>query len=110
MSGGATVETMAKVHVEVLSAFAEALGMPSSSEESIAEPGGECGRSVKELMERLAAKYRHFGDMAFDRDKRELTGTVAIFHNGRALDLSSALETQLNDGDTLTFVPVIAGG
>ena len=103
-------QTMAKVRVEVLSAFAEALGMPSSSEEFIAEPDGDGVRSVRELLERLAAKYQYFGDMAFDRDMRELTGTVAIFHNGRALELSNGLETKLNDGDTLTFVPVIAGG
>lgn len=101
---------MDKVRVEVMSAFAEALGLPSASEESIPEPDGGDARSVKGLLERLAAKYQYFGEMAFDRDKRELTGTVALFHNGRALDLSSGLETELNDGDTLTFVPVIAGG
>jgi molybdopterin converting factor small subunit len=101
---------MAKVRVEVVSAFAEALGIPSESEELIPEPDAGDGRSVKDLLERLAAKYRYFGDVALDRDTRELTGTVAVFHNGRALELSNGLETELSDGDTLTFVPVIAGG
>jgi len=101
---------MAKVRVEVLSAFAEVLGIPSASEESIPESDEGHGLSVKDLVERLAARYQYFGDEAFDRNTRELTGTVAIFHNGRALELSSGLETKLKDGDTLTFVPVIAGG
>lgn len=101
---------MAKVRVEVLSAFAEVLGIPSVSEESIPEPDEGHGQSVRDLVERLAAKYRYFGGEAFDRNTHQLTGTVAIFHNGSALDFSSGLETVLKDGDVLTFVPVIAGG
>ncbi len=101
---------MAKVRVEVLSAFAEVLGMPSASEELIPEADEGHGLSVKDLVERLAAKYHYFGDEAFDGNTHQMTGTVAIFHNGSALELSSGLETILKDGDTLTFVPVIAGG
>ncbi len=101
---------MAKVRVEVLSAFAEALGIPSASEESIPDPEEGHDQTVRDVVERLVAKYRYFGEEAFDRRTRLLTGTVAIFHNGSALDLSSGLEAVLKDGDTLTFVPVIAGG
>ena len=101
---------MARVRVEVVSAFAEALGVPSASEESIPGPDRVDGRSVKDLLQRLAAKYPYFGDVAFDRNTHALSDTVVIFHNGRSLDPSSGLETVLNDGDTLTFVPVIAGG
>ncbi len=101
---------MAKVQVEVLSAFAEALGMPKASEELIPDPGEGHDQTVRDVVERLAAKYRYFGEEAFDHNTHALTGMVAIFHNGSALDLSGGLETVLKDGDILTFVPVIAGG
>ena len=98
------------MRVEVLSAFAEVLGMPNAIEEAIPEADEGHGLSVRQLVERIAARYKHFGDEAFDRDTHQLTGTVAVFHNGSALELSTGLETILKDGDTLAFVPVIAGG
>ena len=101
---------MAKVRIEVLSAFAEALGIPGASEEFVPDTDAADARSIRSLLARLAAKYQYFGDMAVNRETHELTGTVAIFHNGRSLDPSNGLETNLDDGDTLTFVPVVAGG
>ena len=101
---------MSKVRVDVVSAFAEALGIPSTSEEVIPEHDGGSDQSVMAFLERLAVRYQYFGDTVFDSNTQKLTGGVMIFHNGRDLELLDGLETKLSDGDTLTFVPVIPGG
>ncbi len=101
---------MGKVRLEVLLALAETLGMAEASEEAIAEPGNGSDSSVRDLLIRLAGRYQRFSQTVFDIDTRRLTGQVAIFFNGRPLELVNGLETRLKDGDTLTFVPLIEGG
>ncbi|MBI4283631.1 MAG: MoaD/ThiS family protein [Chloroflexi bacterium] len=101
---------MAKVRLEVMSALAETLGMEVTSEGVLpaAEIGGE--KSVRDLFNRLGSRYPRFSQIVFDRNTQKLTGRVIIFFNGRDLELMDGLETRLNDGDTLTFVPAIEGG
>ena len=99
---------MGKLNIEVLPSLAEALGMESTSEEGIAD--SDSGFSVKDLLERLCARYRRFGEIVFDPRKQELTGQVVIFVNGRHLELVDGLKTRLADGHTLTFIPYIEGG
>lgn len=101
---------MDKVRVEVLSAFAEALGIPATSEEAISEPESQDDKSLRGLLIRLAARYQCFGETVFDSNTQALTGKVLIFYNGRDIELLDGLETRLSDGDTLTFVPFIVGG
>ena len=101
---------MAKVRLEVLPALAETLGIDGTSEEVISDQEIEGGNSVRELLNRLGARYQRFGQMVFDINTQKLTDRVAIFFNGRALELVNGLETKLKDGDTLTFVPFIEGG
>lgn len=105
-----SIAEMGKVRVEMVSAFAEALGMPGTSQETV--PEGEDGgdKSVRALLNRLAARYQCFGETVFDSSTQMLTGKVIIFHNGRNLELWDGLETKLSDGDSLTFVPFIVGG
>lgn len=93
-----------------MSSLAETLGMAGTSEEIIPEPENEGDKSVRGLLNRLAAKHQHFGQIVFDINAQKLTGRVLIFFNGRDLELVDGLETRLNDGDTLTFVPLIEGG
>ena len=101
---------MGKVYLEILPSLAETLGIEEKSEELISAPGNEGDRSVKVLLNRLAVKYRRFDQIVFDVNAQKLTGKVGIFFNGRALELVNGLETKLNDGDTLAFVPLIEGG
>ncbi|MFC2021347.1 MoaD/ThiS family protein [Chloroflexota bacterium] len=104
------VFSMDKVHVEILPILAETLGIEITSEEVIPAQENCCDRSVRGLFHRLGAKYQRFGQLVFDIDAQKLTGIVAIFCNGRDLELLNGLDTKLMDGDTLTFVPRIEGG
>ncbi len=101
---------MGKVHLEVLPALAESLGIDSTSEEVISEPEIEEAGSVRSLLNRLGDRHQHFRQIVLDSTTQRLTGRVVIFLNGRDLELVDGLETRLNDGDTLTLVPFIAGG
>ncbi|MDP3880459.1 MAG: MoaD/ThiS family protein [Dehalococcoidales bacterium] len=101
---------MAKVKLEVLLALAETLGMPETSEEKIGE-SGDGATPVRDMLVRLATRYPRFSQTVFDADTRRMTGRVAVFFNGRPLELTDdGLQTGLKDGDTLTFVPLIEGG
>lgn len=97
---------MAKVRLEILPSLAETVGIEETSEEVISEED----RSVRVLLNQLGARYRRFGQIVFDVEAQELTGKVVIFFNGRALELVNGLDSELSDGDTLTFVPLIEGG
>ncbi len=101
---------MIKVRLEVLPSLAESLGMEATGEEIISdqETGGE--RSVRGLLNRLGARHERFGRIVFDISAQKLTDKVAIFLNGRTLELVNGLDTKLSNGDTLTFVPLIEGG
>ena len=101
---------MGKVRLEFLPSLAETLGMEGISEEVISAQEIEGDKSVRDLLKRLCARYQRFGQVVFDTNAQELTGRVAIFFNGRALELVNGLESKLSDGDTLTFVPLIEGG
>ncbi len=101
---------MNKVRLKVLPSLAETLGMEETSEETSLDQGIEGSNSILNLLNRLGAKYQGFGQIVFDASTQKLTGKVAIFLNGRTLEAESGLNTELKDGDTLTFVPVIEGG
>ena len=101
---------MGKVRLEVLSSLAESLGIEGTSEEGVSDQEIGGNRSVRGLLNRLGARHERFGRIVFDISASKLTGRVLIYLNGRALELVNGLETELNDGDTLTFVPLIEGG
>lgn len=101
---------MGKVRLEYLPFLAETLGVEGIGEEIISGQEVERDTSVRDLLNRLCARYQRFGQIVFDINAQELTGRVVIFFNGRALELVNGLESKLSDGDTLTFVPLIEGG
>ena len=101
---------MGTVRIEVLPSLAESLGIERISEEVISDAEIEGNRTVRDLLNRLSARYPHFGRIVFEIHAQRLTGKVMIFLNGRDLDLVDGLETRLSDGDTINFVPHIEGG
>jgi len=96
---------MAKIHLEALPALAEALGISGAAEEVLADR-----ENLRDLLNRLGARYHRFGEIVFERDAQRLTGQVIVFLNGRNVELLDGLETRLTDGDTLTFIPFVEGG
>jgi MoaD family protein len=101
---------MPKVRLEFLSWFAAILGTEKSDEDTVIETTIEENRTVKELLNRLALKYPRFEERIFDTRTQKLNTKVAVFYNGRHLEMANGFETVLRDGDTLTFLPPIEGG
>ena len=101
---------MSKVRLEILSAFAEVLGMPSKIDEAIPEREVDGDNSIKGLLDRLSARYEHFGQMIFDNTSQGLSGEMIVFLNGHSIELTDGLQTILRDGDIITLVPFIQGG
>jgi molybdopterin synthase sulfur carrier subunit len=66
--------------------------------------------SLKELVSKLSQEMpqleKAFGDQEFD-DSRS---NSLILVNGREISVLNGLETKLNDGDEIVFVPVVHGG
>ncbi len=101
---------MSKVRLEILSGLTETLGIEGTSDVVSLEQEIEEGKTVRDLLNRLAARYQRFGQVVFDVKAQKLTERVSIFFNGRNLELVNGLATKLSDGDTLTFVAPIVGG
>jgi molybdopterin converting factor small subunit len=101
---------MGKVRLHTLPSLAETLGIDPTCEEVVPDQETEGDNSVRDLLNRLCARYQRFGQIVFDIEAQKLTGRVAIFLNDRALELVDGLESKLSDGDTLTFVAPMEGG
>ena len=101
---------MSKVHLEILSWLTETLDIEGTSGAVSLEQEIEEGKTVRDLLNRLATRYQRFGQVVFDVKTQKLTESVSIFFNGRNLELANGLATKLRDGDTLTFVAPIVGG
>ncbi len=101
---------MGKVHLEILPAVAESLGMEGKSEEEIPDSGNQVGRTVRDLLNHLADRNSRFRHTVFDTDTQRLSGKIIIFLNGHSLESVNGLDTELVDGDTLVLVPLIEGG
>ena len=101
---------MGKVRLELLSWIADTISTDNSSSEATLEVERRDNQTVRKILYELAVRYPRFGQNVFDAKLRNLSERVLIFLNGRLLVLENGLETQLQDGDTLTFLPNIEGG
>ncbi|MFH0768669.1 MAG: MoaD/ThiS family protein [Chloroflexota bacterium] len=101
---------MSKVHLEILSWLTETLDIEGNNDTISLEQEIEEGKTVSDLLNRLATRYPRFGQVVFDVNAQKLTERVSIFFNGRNLELANGLATRLSDGDTLAFVAPIIGG
>jgi len=100
---------MGMIRLEAMPSLAETLGVAATSEEVVADKEIARGYSVREVLNRLCRRSPRW-DLVFDLQAQELTGQVIIFLNGRNLELRDGLKTQLQDGDMLTFIPLVEGG
>jgi molybdopterin synthase sulfur carrier subunit len=100
---------VAKVRLKVVSWLSRTFtSFESSSREWDEEV--EAGTTVRDLFDRLAAENPDFARHVFDRSTRQLMGHVNVIFNDRILELVNGLDTEINDGDTLTLLPAYAGG
>jgi MoaD family protein len=70
----------------------------------------EEGMSLKQLMAKILQEVptleRTLGDQQLDDSRFN----ALILVNGREISVLNGLETKLNDGDEIVFVPVVHGG
>ena len=101
---------MARVSIVLLPSLAETLGSEAAFEEVLPDLENKGERTVRDLLNRLAARYFRFKRLVFDIQTQQLIGETLVFLNGRLLEPDRGLKTNLHDGDTLTFIPFIEGG
>ncbi|MBI5969429.1 MAG: MoaD/ThiS family protein [Deltaproteobacteria bacterium] len=100
---------MEKSKVRIEFRMGERLGWshpePMSIEEFIEE-----GETLRSLLNRLVGRISHFQEAVFNPQTQSLSSEVAIVINEHIQNLVQGLETKLQDGDRLLFLPILAGG
>lgn len=100
---------MGKVHLEIwpwLSGHEEPAGFRRLIlEEEVTE-----GETLRDFLSRIGEGHRVFREVIFDPRSQELSRQVTVIYNERLLELAEGLDTKLQDGDRLSFLPAFAGG
>jgi molybdopterin converting factor small subunit len=99
-----------KVHLEFIAWLADTVVRERSGQSAKLYEDLADSHTIKDLLVRLARAHPEFERVVFDSANLLLNSTVAVYHNGRQIELKDGLETELRDGDTLILVPIIAGG
>lgn len=100
---------MGKVHLEIwpwLSRHEE----PTGFHRIILEEEVREGETVRDFLSRMAEGRRVFREVIFNPQSQELSRQVTVIYNERLLELAGGLDTSLQDGDRLSFLPAFAGG
>ncbi|MHB0869764.1 MAG: MoaD/ThiS family protein [Chloroflexota bacterium] len=97
------------VKVEVLPWLSELLS-GSISKKVVLEQAVPEGETLRALLARLRDSHSRFGRMVYDPKRGLLTGHAEIAVNGTLYDQAGGLDAPLHEGDTVTFLPGIAGG
>ena len=66
--------------------------------------------SVKELLKKLSREMPDLEKTFQDDELNDSRSTALILVNGREISVLDGLETNLNDGDEIVFIPVVHGG
>jgi len=64
--------------------------------------------TVRELLDKLFEKYPQLKERLIKDG--EITPFINIFVNGEDIRYLKGLDTELKDGDEVTFIPAISGG
>jgi len=66
--------------------------------------------SLKELLSNITQKFPSLEKTFTDQQLNDSKSNTLILVNGKEISVLSGLETKLNDGDEIVFVPVVHGG
>ncbi|MGD0451689.1 MAG: MoaD/ThiS family protein [Candidatus Bathyarchaeia archaeon] len=66
--------------------------------------------SLKTLLSKLSQEFPSLEKSFNDQQLNDSRSNALILVNGREISVLSGLETKLNDGDEIVFVPVVHGG
>jgi MoaD family protein len=70
----------------------------------------EEGMSLRQLLARILQEVPQLERMFGDQQPDDSRFNALILVNGREISVLNGLETKLNDGDEIVFVPVVHGG
>ena len=101
---------MPTVKLKIYSWLSQGLDASSASFEEmpIVVPEGE---SVLEMARRLASSDDGvFRRAIFDQTNQKIRTHIAVILNGRFVNPYERAEAALNDGDEVTFLPILHGG
>ena len=68
------------------------------------------GMSLKELVTKISQQMPKLEKTFSDHQLNDSRSNALILINGREISVLNGLETKLNDGDEIVFVPVVHGG
>lgn len=68
------------------------------------------GRTLRDLLEEVAAKDDAFARLMYDREARDLRYPVLAVVNDQLLEFRGGLDTELSEGDRVTFLAAYTGG
>jgi molybdopterin synthase sulfur carrier subunit len=68
------------------------------------------GISLKELVTKISQQMPKLEKTFSDQQLNDSRSNALILINGREISVLNGLETKLNDGDEIVFVPVVHGG
>ena len=82
--------------------------MDLTQPENVALPEGA---SVRDLLLGLAEKHgAPFTKTLFEQGSPDLKGNIIMTVNGLLLNQLNGLDSKLNDGDRVVFMPIVSGG
>lgn len=68
------------------------------------------GTTIGDLLADLAFSYTDFRKVVFNPDIGKISDQVIVILNGSLLQLPDVTEAKLNNGDSVSLLPVFAGG
>jgi len=68
------------------------------------------GISIKELVNKITQEMPELKRTFSDQELNDSRSNSLILVNGKEISILNGIETKLNDGDEIVFVPVVHGG
>ena len=103
------IENQIHVKVKIYSWFSGAL-VPGHDSALLLEEELPPGSSLRTCFLRLDARFPKFGEIIYDSGEDVLQVQVVLTHNGKLLTGSDSLDLVLQNGDSISLIPVYAGG
>ena len=68
------------------------------------------GMSIKSLVAEMSQEMPQLQKIFSDQQLNDSRSNALVLVNGREISVLNGLETKLNDGDEIVFIPVVHGG
>ncbi len=100
---------MGKVQLKIPPWVASMLGEQGPGWFTLEREIGE-GATIGDLLVELASSYTDFRKVVFNPDIGKVSDQVVVILNDSLLQLPDVTEAKLNDGDSISLLPVYSGG